>query len=606
MVKELEEEKELSTSKKEEIHKSQMVHPSLTTSQISDFVMNDQIELKTMVDAIASASQREAEAHETAITLAKENDDLRMKIKVLIEDNNKLIELYERASLEMNPKISYQADDIKGQVENPEDHGTGSTSDFAKEKEVQMQTEIENLEQQIMDLHEENEKLMGLYEKAMKDRDECKRLLFSSEQSGVVKGEFECPEKLAQVDEGKFQESEDIDVECLRLDKLTISDEAKTSMDRTWSMGNEIELINNFEDINLVRTTLQRAEEKLLILTTTLNTFGLLEKAMDEVDKLSRELDAIESGVQVKNKEFQSLKVSCLEKQEKKALIDRKLLALKYAMSSFCSSIGYFEQREAQARERVKTSYSFLNQRKYEFNNLQAKKDEIETVKRGIQQSEYELKDNIICLKSKLEEEIIKQETEKVLLPIDNVQKMEPRNWKSSVKASELLKSEEETIRLQNEMKKAREELVIYRKEMEDLDKRSVKLENEMERVEADLKNAALSVEEMENGLQSVIKEKKMLMDIGEKGRKETDSMIVEFHQRVFEVNLKEEEMKILEEELKSEVRQIEELKLARISAKGKKDQLSFLSKKMEEELKNVGVSLSEAKSLLEGAIKEK
>lgn len=606
LVKELEEEKELSTSKKEEIHKSQMVHPSLTTSQISDFVMNDQIELKTMVDAIASASQREAEAHETAITLAKENDDLRMKIKVLIEDNNKLIELYERASLEMNPKISYQADDIKGQVENPEDHGTGSTSDFAKEKEVQMQTEIENLEQQIMDLHEENEKLMGLYEKAMKDRDECKRLLFSSEQSGVVKGEFECPEKLAQVDEGKFQESEDIDVECLRLDKLTISDEAKTSMDRTWSMGNEIELINNFEDINLVRTTLQRAEEKLLILTTTLSTFGLLEKAMDEVDKLSRELDAIESGVQVKNKEFQSLKVSCLEKQEKKALIDRKLLALKYAMSSFCSSIGYFEQREAQARERVKTSYSFLNQRKYEFNNLQAKKDEIETVKRGIQQSEYELKDNIICLKSKLEEEIIKQETEKVLLPIDNVQKMEPRNWKSSVKASELLKSEEETIRLQNEMKKAREELVIYRKEMEDLDKRSVKLENEMERVEADLKNAALSVEEMENGLQSVIKEKKMLMDIGEKGRKETDSMIVEFHQRVFEVNLKEEEMKILEEELKSEVRQIEELKLARISAKGKKDQLSFLSKKMEEELKNVGVSLSEAKSLLEGAIKEK
>lgn len=604
MVKELEEEKELSKSTKEETHKSEMEHPSLTTRQISDFVMNDQIELKTMVDAIASASQREAEAHETAITLAKENDDLRMKIKVLIEDNNKLIELYERASLEMNPKISDQADGIKGQVENVEDHGTGSTSDFAKEKEVQMKTEIENLEQQIMDLHEENEKLMGLYEKAMKERDEFKRLLFFSEQSEVVKGELECPEKLVQVDDREFQESEDIDVECLRLDKLTISDEAKPSMDRTWSLGNKIESSNNFEDINLVRTTLQRAEEKLLIVTATLNTFGLLKKAMDEVDKISRELDAIESGLQVKNKEFESCKVLRLEKQEKKALIDRKLLALKYAMSSFCSSIGYFEQREAQARERVKTSYSFLNQRKHEFNNLQAKKDEIETIKRGIQQSEFELKDSIICLKSKLEEEIIKQETEKVLLPIDNVQKMEPRNWKSSVKASELLKSEEETIRLQNEMKKAREKLVVYRKEMEDLNKRSMKLENEMERVEVDIQNAILSVEEMENGLQSVIKEKKMLMEIGEKGRKETDSMIVEFHQCVFELNLKEEEMKILEEELKSEVRRIEELK-ARISAKGKKDQLSFLSEKMEEELKNVGISLSEVKSLLKGPIKE-
>ncbi|PQQ14032.1 hypothetical protein Pyn_37758 [Prunus yedoensis var. nudiflora] len=34
------------------------------------------MELKTMVDAIAAASEREAEAHETAIILSKENDGL--------------------------------------------------------------------------------------------------------------------------------------------------------------------------------------------------------------------------------------------------------------------------------------------------------------------------------------------------------------------------------------------------------------------------------------------------------------------------------------------------------------------------------------------------
>jgi kinesin family protein 15 len=70
------------------------------------------VELKTMVDAIAAASQQEAEAHEKAITLSTQNNELQLKLetfieankelqsklKALIEEKNSLIEMYERAA----------------------------------------------------------------------------------------------------------------------------------------------------------------------------------------------------------------------------------------------------------------------------------------------------------------------------------------------------------------------------------------------------------------------------------------------------------------------------------------------------------------------------
>lgn len=40
------------------------------------------------------------------IIFVKENDELRVKIKVFVEDNNKLIELYERVVVEINNKVS--------------------------------------------------------------------------------------------------------------------------------------------------------------------------------------------------------------------------------------------------------------------------------------------------------------------------------------------------------------------------------------------------------------------------------------------------------------------------------------------------------------------
>lgn len=98
----MEAEKSSKAAATQEILVEKIELPSLINDQVPYIAATDQMELKTMVDAIAAASQREAKAHETAIFLSKENDELKMKLKVLIEDNNKLIELYEQAVTENN------------------------------------------------------------------------------------------------------------------------------------------------------------------------------------------------------------------------------------------------------------------------------------------------------------------------------------------------------------------------------------------------------------------------------------------------------------------------------------------------------------------------
>ncbi|KAG9131879.1 hypothetical protein Leryth_019134 [Lithospermum erythrorhizon] len=109
---ELEAEKSLRSLVTREPQKGKL---DVTNNLSSVSAVCDQVELKTMVDAIATASEREAEAHETAITLSKENEQLRMKLKVLLDDNNKLIELYEKAVSEnqtRNGSQSCQEDNV--------------------------------------------------------------------------------------------------------------------------------------------------------------------------------------------------------------------------------------------------------------------------------------------------------------------------------------------------------------------------------------------------------------------------------------------------------------------------------------------------------------
>ncbi|KAF8403419.1 hypothetical protein HHK36_011522 [Tetracentron sinense] len=649
LVTELEEEKRSSEALKEAARQQLLVDlpiSSVTTDLAPTITLNDQMELKTMVDAIASASQREAEAHETAIILAKENDELRMKLKVLIEDNNKLIELYERAVTEANNINNNKARDA--QADNTEFHNNDFT-DFNEEKEMVDRTkEVENLEHQLLELHEENEKLMGLYETAMQERDEFKRMICSSGQNSIeVKEEYSCPEKLVEVDGG----------ECLQLDEPSKSGEAKIPLEEIFSgltvqdvsclhpgdllseAGNQIEVqgndvANNSEietspsnfpgletssDLSLARMKLDSMQDKLTTAAKALSVFGLLEKASIEVDKFSREIEATEESLQVKQQEVEGLRFVASEMQERRTIFDRKLLALKSSLPNFSSSVVYWEQREARARARVDASFSYVDKKKEELARLQAHKDKIEVAQKKVHQSEVELRNNIVCLKSKLEEQKQRQETEKVLFAIDNVEKTDvpaQRNWHLGGSATELLKSEEDKTKLQTEMKQTREKLGIIVKEIEDLKKKSRKLESEMQAVEGEILKGSRSAEEIELEYKNVIQEKEMLLEIRENGRSEIAKMILEYHQFVFESDMKEEEMKILQEELRMDVRSLEELRAARMVVMQKKTQLledprcsfmvtqackqsGYVSEKVEEELQDVRMSVLEVKSLL-------
>ncbi|XP_062082504.1 kinesin-like protein KIN-12E [Humulus lupulus] len=638
---------------------------------------SDQMELKTMVDAIAAASQKEAEAHETAIVMSKENEELRMKLKFLLEDNNKLIELYEKAAAESNNKITADPQSAQEDIEMHNNDGI----EHGKESGVEMNKVVENLEHQLMEMHEENEKLMGLYERAMQERDELKRTLSScGEQSVKTNREFDCAEKVVEVDgEGSPMSLEarnlinqiqhlelnthgamidDIDM-CTKEtdDLLNVHDiagsagpqqdsgngidmetpstsEAETDdllnvhdiagsagpqqdsgngIDMETPSTSEAEMLDCIaakvsEDQRLVRMKLESADKQLLDSTQSVTLFSSLEKLVIEVGKLSREIEVMEDAIQAKQKTSEALKLNSVEMQDRKALIQKKLTALKYSLSSFSSSVAYFEQREARATLRVKASTVYLDQKKKELAHLSAKKDEIQASLSRIQQTEVELSNNHACLKSKLEEENRKHENEKVLFAIDNIEKVDPsqKSWLGG-KATELLKTEEEKTKLQTEVKLSRERLGVIRRELEDLNIKSVKVNEAMQTVEVEVEKASRSVEEMEIALQGIMQEKKTLLEMRDNGKAEIESMILEYQQHLFIADLKEAEIKILEEELLVELRRMQELQKERAMAAEKTSQLldtgsphsGFISEKMEEELLSVRKSIVEAKLLL-------
>ncbi|KAJ9178647.1 hypothetical protein P3X46_010515 [Hevea brasiliensis] len=604
-------------------------------------VINDhgQMELKTMVDAIAAVSQREAEAHEKAITLSKENDELQLKLeacveannelqikfKALIEEKNSLVEMYERAASENNHKTLNEADSTEKIDMEVDNNG--------------METVVNNLKHQLMEMHEENEKLMGLYEKAMHERDEFKRMLSSSRQNRVEYRELDCPEKLVEVDGGKHPDLcvlpmhpeanglEENDKVSALADETNIyaegvlfsgsddvlngpslfhgdcqveveSQTGSVTFDDSEAEPLDLTAVKVSDDLNVLKMKLETAEQKVSDSVKTLTDLGSLEKAFGEFDKLWREIEAAEGGFQVKQQKYRSLELLSSEMQERKALVDKKLSALKYSLSNFSQSVVYFEQREGRARARVNASSTNLDRQKEELACLQICKGEVEDALRKTQHAEVELRDNLAILKTRLEEENHRQENEKVLFAIDNIDKVDTsrKTWHLGGKATDLLKSEEEKTKVQTEIKLSREKLRLVRSELEDLHKKSAKIENEMQAI----------VEEMELALQGVNQEKETLLEMGKNGMSEFQTMILEYQQHVFDVDLKEVEMKILEEELLPELRRIEELRTVRVAAAEKviklmEDRSCCLSEKMEKELLNVWASLVEAKKLLLG-----
>ncbi|KAK2424346.1 kinesin protein KIN-12E [Trifolium repens] len=614
--------------------REQIEPPSMTDMPVNN--INGQMELKTMVDAIAAASQREAEAHETAIILSRENEELRVKIRALLEDNSKLIELYEQATADNNRK---------------------------SEEETALKRVIEDLNHQLMEVNEENDKLMSLYESAMQEKDDLKRLYESAMQekddlkrlyeramqekddlertlscSGhervETKRELDCVEKLVEVDEGErdlgvgtvSDEAQDID-DNRYDDKPTISgsdlclESDGQEEEKLVKEDNEIDILVSTEkdtevsslkeaklsmELNCAKEKLERVDEQIL---DAVKTLGCAENEVVQVDELSREIQVIEHDIQVKHQQFKSLNLELNEAHNRRTLADKKLSALKYSLSNFMKhgSFSYFELREAKARAAVKELASQIERKKGELAALQASKQGLENAVKKNQESEAELAKNIAGIKSKLEEENRKREGENVLFPIDNTQNVDSsvKSWQFSGKAFDLLKFEEEKTKLQAEMKHSQEKFGVIRKELGNLNKKVANVESQIQAIGLEIQQGLRSTKEKELSLQRAMNEKEMFSEFRDNGMLEMEHLIINLQQCVFEYDLKEAETKVLGEELQMDFLKAEDLQTAMVIA-ANSNFLSSMScvgtfEKVEEQMKNLRVSIQETKLLLEG-----
>lgn len=537
---------------------------------------DDQMEVKTMVQAIACASQREAEAHETAMKLSKENDELCQKIRVLIEDNNKLIELYEQVAAETSSRDALRNTETDASSNSAEAQNNSAEIALEVEKSAaeELKKMIGNLENQLGEMHEENEKLMSLYENAMKEKDEFKRLLSSPVQEKLIEA-------------GVVDDASDTEMELCNVSSDTSA-----------------------EDLNSARLKLELAQEKLSVSAKTIGVFSSLEENILDIIKLSKQSKEAEDRVKEQQNELRSIEAVSDQTNARKEVAEKKLAALKRSLSNFVSSAAYFQQREDRAGARVNAYSDHLNQKNQELEVLSSYKREIDAAMGKIQQSEAELKSNIVMLKIKVDEENRSHEEEKVLCSIDNIEKINTpqRNILLTGKATDLLKSEEEKTKLQSEMKLSREKLASVRKEIDDMSKKSLKLEKEIKTVEAEIEKRSKTRSESEMELKNTVQEKQTLEEMEEEGMSEIQNMIIEIHQLVFESELRKEEAVIVREELDAEELRAKEMHKATMETvenalktlEKEKDGNVLLSGKIEEEVESVLGLVHEAARLLD------
>nr|GMD16186.1 kinesin-like protein KIN-12E [Ipomoea batatas] len=133
------------------------------------------------------------------------------------------------------------------------------------------------------------------------------------------------------------------------------------------------------------------------------------------------------------------------------------------------------------------------------------------------------------------------------------------------------------------------------------------KLEGPLQAIEKEVEKSSKSAMELEVKLQTITCEKEMILKMKEDGKNEFEDMIVEYHQHLFDAALKEEEMKILNEELQMELQQIEDLKREKALATTRKNHLQealscqsfFVSDKVGEDLHDIQQSVMELNLLL-------
>ncbi|MQM03239.1 hypothetical protein Taro_036014 [Colocasia esculenta] len=508
--------------------------------QISSQTADDQTELKTMVDAIAAASQREAEAHETAITLAKENEELRLKLNVLIEDNNKLIELYENAVSEGVARMENKVD-----LETVEDHDMGSEHlDISQERKV-----VEDLENQLHEMHEENEKLMSLYEQAMQERDEFKRLL-QEQKNGRMEEEISISEKLVEVDNRGT---------CLQ-------DKGGGSSDASYTEFVKL----TQERLDLARVKLDIVHDNLATVERVVDSFGLLEKTVRELNNLSERIKISDGDIQSKQQEIDLLKTVYGGTHERLNIMGNKLLAVKFALHGLSPDMDFWRQREERARTKLDVHMKSIEQKKRELKVLQSKKMETDAAWRQASQSETQLRGKLNSLKSAYKvAEDQREETKKVLFAIDNLEQTDIPSQRAGQygKAFELLKSEEEVTKLAAEVKQLREKISTAQKDATNSRKMSEEVENKLKDLEKEMRSETLLLEKAESEFRKVNGEKDVILAMRKERMAEFWDLVIDYQETVFSLDVQTTEIQMHEDELQLQMRTVGELTTARSSA---------------------------------------
>ncbi|KAI5412598.1 Kinesin-like protein KIN-12E, variant 3 [Lathyrus oleraceus] len=340
--------------------------------------INGQMELKTMVDAIAAASHREAEAHETAIILSREIEELKVKLRAMIEDNSKLLELYEQAAAENNRNITKWENSqeivskaalkreeeaaLKRVIEDLQ-HQLTEINEEKREEEAALKRVIEDFQHQLTEINEENEKLMSLYERAMQEKDDLKRTLSCSGHERVeTQGEeLDRVEKLVEVDEverdsivgtasekvqdrgdGRYDDNHATsgsDILCLQSDGHEEEKLLKVENEGDNLVNTEMEVSNFNEDLNYAKeeTELSRSD---LCLESDGHAEETLFKEENEVDILGN----TEKVTEVSNINEAKLSMELNYAKEKLERVDEQIL-------DAVRTLGYAEKEIVQVDE---------------------------------------------------------------------------------------------------------------------------------------------------------------------------------------------------------------------------------------------------------------
>ncbi|KAL5218738.1 hypothetical protein ABZP36_019422 [Zizania latifolia] len=549
---------ELDASKKHDSVNKESEDMVLHVQAETDFhdLPDAQTELKTLVDAIATASQREAEAHETAIGLAKENEELRTQLKVLIEDNKRLVELYEHAivNVEVNQDGDHHAilqiEDVNEQQSSHPSYGgntvNGEMPDYQQDlpaynsssevlesnivdgkcnhSENISRTELTELQLQLNEMHEENDKLMGLYEKAMKERDEFKRKFFEGSNSETT------------------VETQFGDVE---MQEATYAEDLKEK-----HIVHESAIAAFKEILQLARGKLENVEDKLVTAQDGVEYFKLLEMASTKAEELSASIQLCCLELQQDEKDINALKSELSQSQESKNALEGKY----FLPAASCWKLDL--KTKALVGSKFDDSLELMKQKKEQLSHLQTLRKGFSVACTKAQESETELRNKIDGLKLKLRSfEAQRKEAERVLFAIDifDTSTAKPVNFG---KASELLKSEEVRTKLLSELKKSREQLIMVQKEIKSMNKHD-DIDSKIACLESEIDDCCLSL--LEADIEKFVRDN-TLTEIWVDGQKHMDYLLVDYQECVFQVNLKEEEIRACEESLQHQTRSLDEM----------------------------------------------